>query len=150
MENDGDRPHRPLCRGNTGKRPCYARDDSEYCSNHDPEERERRAAAGRRRNLRFTQVLHDEQGVPHAFDRAKVPTIAHIVDELLLVSQDVRHEHLTPLQGRTMVAALKAAREALFDERAFTVEQREKLDALGGGLPNGRGSDADDELRDDA
>lgn len=88
---------------------------------HDPRLAARRAAAGKTRHPRFTLEVGGE-----TYDRARVPTIAHIIDRAMDVADRARrashptqHAHLFNSQAMTCeIRALTLARDCLEVERA--------------------------------
>ena len=106
---------RTPCSGSVGKkRSCWARPGSDWCSNHDPEQAERRRLAGKTRHKRFARaVLLDGM----KFDRAKAPTIPHVLDRVLEVTDAVKGGTLDHRIGAVVLAGLRLVRDTLYDER---------------------------------
>ena len=78
MQQDPSPTPRRLCAGSPGKkRPCYAREGSDWCRNHDPAEAERRRRAGATRRPRFTK---SRLIAAEVYDRPKRPTIVQVLD----------------------------------------------------------------------
>jgi hypothetical protein len=113
---------RPVCVGwKEGRvRKCYALPGSIWCVNHDPSLAAKRSAQGRIRHVRFAHVLEDLPPV----DRARVPTIARIIDELLDIAQEARNDvnaagqATNPAGLNVAVSALRAAMAGLELERS--------------------------------
>ena len=111
----------------TGKRQCWAREGKDHCANHDPAEAERRKEAGRVRHPRFAKAVVDG----HTFEKAKVPTIPHIVDRAMGIAASVESRRLDPREAQAAIAALRLAWQALEanrereDRRKFAWEQQE-------------------------
>ena len=118
---DPTESHRRPCPGGVGKkRACWAREGSDWCRNHDPAEADRRRKAGGTRHPRFAKaVLVDG----HTFDRAKAPTIAHVIDRAMGIADAAEGGKLEPRAAQAAVAALRLAWQALDGER----ERAEKL-----------------------
>lgn len=132
MENNGDRP---LCRGNTGKRPCYARDDSEWCANHDPSEAERRRLAGKVRHPRMSHPTFDQELGAFVSERDKIPQIAGVVDCVLKAVEDIRCNVLSPSKGRAMLEGLRIAVAVLLKDRDFAYRvQLDRAKAIAGSI----------------
>lgn len=119
---------RKACAGwESGKRQCWAREGSDYCSNHDPAEAQRRKDAGRIRHPRFAKAAVDG----HTFEKAKVPTIPHIVDRAMGIAASVESGRLDPREAQAAIAALRLAWQALEatrereDRKRFAWEQEE-------------------------
>lgn len=111
-----DTPRRSCAGSPPGKRPCFAREGSDWCTNHDPAGVERRRAAGAVRHPRFTRVVHvDGQLLP----AENVPTVAKVINALLRIADAAERGDLDPRQAMAATAALKVAREALEAEREY-------------------------------
>lgn len=68
---------------------------------------------GKRRHKRFSKASLDGQ----TFDKAKIPTIAGLIDKFLEIEAGVSAGTIEPPAANARVAALKEARQALHIER---------------------------------
>lgn len=113
-EKPNPTPRRPCKAAAACKRRCWAKEGSDWCSNHDPAEADRRSAAGRIRHPRFARAVIDK----HKFNESKAPTIAHIVDRALGIADDVQAGKIAPRNAQAAIVALKLVWQALVVERA--------------------------------
>lgn len=83
------------------------------CRMHHPRWEADRRARGAKRNPRFAKVLG---GLPE-IDRAKVPTVAKMLDRLLDVADAVERGSLDPSRGQAIARLLDLAVKILSSER---------------------------------
>ena|ERR1700761_2664695 len=109
-------PSDPKCAATTkGGQPCpLAARHGAFCWRHDPAQADHRRAVGRIRHTRFVASIGGQE-----FDRAKVPTVARLVDRILDLERalatctDIVKAKIIDLR----LKALLAARDTLWGER---------------------------------
>jgi hypothetical protein len=112
---------RERCSAEKRGRPCknFAVNGGK-CALHDPDQRERWARAGRKRKPRFGKAMLVGD---HVFDRARAPTIAHLVDRLMGIADSCEAGKLDPRLASAAISAIRGAHAALVIER----ERADKL-----------------------